>query len=667
MDISAILVKQVKSFSVGNLLRVVFLAIALLLIATLGVSIINGISSDELAMNEKAKENRFSIQLLHPSAYKSLTETQRTESIRLITDNLNMLSATTRSSDQVQAAVKEAHSLWENYNRKYIKNNGLESEARTDFVNLSAAITSVAKLTGEELSAASFRQQIYTAICLTIILIILGAGFMLVHNNIIRPVNKLTGATSKVAKGKFGDTITVNSGNELSRIAGDINILANTLQNADTFTHEIGSGNLEVSYPGIENEKEAIHLAASLLEMRHNMKQSAEEGRQRRWITEGLARFSEILRTNNSDLKSMAGEVVSSLVKYLEANQGAFFVVDGDADTEQTLILRAAYAFDRQKFISKEVKKGQGLIGQAFVEQETIYLTEVPDDYLDIRSGLGDAGPKSVLIIPLKVNGEIHGVIEIASFTKIPSYRREFAEKVGETIASTISTVKINEQTSLLYRESQEMTEQLRAQEEEMRQNMEEMQATQEEMRRTQQELSKKEANQSALINNTTDSIVTVDREYKIMVINKVLRDRYKGTNYEGMDTGKNVLDYLGDVRDEWKTYYDRALGGERLQFTIKSTVSGEHSYREYNIYPIKVGGGEIAGASVFSRDVTEQKLTELRSKEVVKELQHKDRLFINSFYFMELDYQFNVVTINDHFCEVLGIKGDEISGRSID
>lgn len=668
MDISATLISQVKSIAVGKLLQGVFLIITLLLLASLGVSIINGISSDELTMNEKSKENRFSVQLIHPTAYEALTDAQRKEAVALINSNLEVLSAFGAGEDKMATAIETATSAWSEYHRMYIKGTGLESEAHTDFVNLSDAFEQVSVISGEALSAAFVRQQVWTAICLGLILSVVAAGFLLIRNNIIRPINKMTKMSYRAAKGDMDELIQLNTGNELNQIAENINTLILVLQHADAFTREIGNGNLEVSYGGIkENEEEVIHLAASLLDMRSKMKQSAEESRQRRWITEGLARFSEILRTNNSDLKTMSNEVISSLVKYLEANQGAFFVVDGEEGTEQTLIMRAAYAFDRKKFISKEVKKGQGLVGQAFVEQESIYLTEVPGDYVEIRSGLGDAGPSSVLIVPLKVNGEIHGVIEIASFSDIPAYRREFTEKVGETIASTISTVKINEQTNQLYSESQEMTEQLRAQEEEMRQNMEEMQATQEEMRRTQQEISTKEANLSALINNTTDSIVTVDREYKVMVINKVLRDRYKNTNYEGMDIGKNVLDYLGDVREEWKTYYDRALAGERLQFTIKSSVSGEDSYREYNIHPIKIGGGHIAGASVFSRDVTEQKLTEIKSKEVLKELKHKDRLFINSFYFIELDHEFNILTVNDHFCRFIGKMTDEISGKPLE
>ncbi|MFA0963753.1 PAS domain-containing protein [Roseivirga sp. BDSF3-8] len=666
MDLSATIISQIRRTGIRSVFLTFFFILAGLSVIALAISFFYGVSDIELSMNEKAKENRFSLQLLHPSAIEAISETQKKETLRLIDQNFISLREIYREDEALAGSLAKAIAAWGNYQQKYIRNAGIDTEAHTDFVNLSGEFKAVSQAAGQQVQKAISFQHTLIAICISFVLLSLIVWYLVIRRNVILPAERLAAASGKVAMGELEETIVVGSNNELGKVAEDINALTTLLQNADSFTREIGNGNLEVDYPGLEgNECEINHLAASLLDMREKMQRAAEDERQRRWITEGLARFSEILRKNNSNLESMADEVISNLVKYLEGNQGAFFVIDTETESEPVLQMRAAYAYDRKKFISKTVKRGQGLVGQAFVEQESIYMTKIPANYVEIRSGLGDSGPRSILIVPLKVNGEIHGVVEVASFEEIPPYRREFAEKVGETIASTISTVKINEQTSQLYRESQEMTEQLRAQEEEMRQNMEEMQATQEEMRRTQQEIGRKEANLSALINNTTDSIVTIDREYRIMVINKVLTDRYKGTNYEGMTVGKNALDFLGDVRDEWKTYYDRALAGERFQFVIRSTVSGEDSYREYSIHPIKVDG-QVVGASVFSRDVTEQKLTEIRSKEVMRELQHKDRLFINSFYFLELDHKLTIRTANDHFCKLLGRTENDILGTSV-
>jgi PAS domain S-box-containing protein len=197
------------------------------------------------------------------------------------------------------------------------------------------------------------------------------------------------------------------------------------------------------------------------------------------------------------------------------------------------------------------------------------------------------------------------------------------------------------------------MTEQMRSQEEEMRQNMEEMEATQEEMARAQAEMEQKETSLNALINNTSDSIILIDTDYTILVMNQVIKDRYKGTQYEIMKEGHNALDMLGDVRDEWKAYYDRAFAGERLSFTIKSSVKGENSYRHYDINPIKDSHGNTTGASIFSRDITHEKKLEQEREEITQKMERRgfvmDAMINNTEdTFFAIDANYEILVVND-------------------
>lgn len=253
------------------------------------------------------------------------------------------------------------------------------------------------------------------------------------------------------------------------------------------FTNNLTNGHLEATYE-LQNEKDA--LGKSLIDLRDNLKKNnkieekrRKEDDQRNWVAEGLAKFSEILRNNNDNIQNLSYSIIHNLVKYLKANQGGFFILHEEG-TSKYFEMTACYAYDRKKFANKRVEWGDGLIGTSALEKGTIYLTNIPNDYVSITSGLGKANPKSLLIVPLVINEQIHGILEIASFRTFEKFEIEFVEKVAESIASTISTVKINIRTAQLLRESQEQAEILALQEEQMRQNMEELQATQEEAAR---------------------------------------------------------------------------------------------------------------------------------------------------------------------------------------
>ena len=232
-------------------------------------------------------------------------------------------------------------------------------------------------------------------------------------------------------------------------------------------------------------------LGQSILDLRDNLKKNKEEeekrrdeDQQRNWVAEGLAKFGDILRKDTDNLEELTYNLVSNLVKYINANQGALFIIEDEDKADKHLKMTACYAYERRKYADKRVEWGVGTIGAAILEQETIFITDVPESYVHITSGLGEATPKCLLVVPLKFNDEIHGAIEIGAFHNIDKYIIEFVEKVAERVASTISNVKINTRTAKLLKDSRLQAETLASQEEQMRQNMEELQTTQEEAAR---------------------------------------------------------------------------------------------------------------------------------------------------------------------------------------
>lgn len=240
-----------------------------------------------------------------------------------------------------------------------------------------------------------------------------------------------------------------------------------------------------------ESEKNNQELQSKQSLLQENLlkiEQSQEEDRKRSWATQGFSQLANILRSGKVG-DDIFDTTLSMIVNYVKANQGALFIVEKDEQSrEAKLQMASCYAFKRKKFIEKTFAPGQGSVGQAFLEGEYIYMTNVPRDYVHITSGLGDAPPTAVLVMPLKVNEQIEGILELAFFHKIEPHEIEFIEKLGENLASFIQSNRINTNTKELLEAAQIQAEELRAQEEEMQQNMEELAATQEEMQRKEKE-----------------------------------------------------------------------------------------------------------------------------------------------------------------------------------
>lgn len=270
------------------------------------------------------------------------------------------------------------------------------------------------------------------------------------------------------------------SDDELGEMSTALNNLVEGLKRTSDFAKEIGDGNFNSLFKPLSVDD---ILGNSLLMMRENLALVTEDDQKRNWASEGLTIFGELLRKHSHNLTELSENLICELVKYLEANQGGIFVINDEVN-DPLLELKACYAWDRQKYLEQKIIKGDGLVGQSWQEKNTLYITDVPEDYINITSGLGEATPKCILIVPMIMNDDVFGVIELASFYRYENYKVQFVERLAQMVASTISTVKVNERTKKLLEQAQLASEQMRAQEEELRQNQEEMKLSQLEMQK---------------------------------------------------------------------------------------------------------------------------------------------------------------------------------------
>ena len=428
------------------------------------------------------------------------------------------------------------------------------------------------------------------------------------------------------------------------QIQDTINDLVDGLKKTSYFASEIGKGNLEVEFnPLSENDE----LGNALLGMRNNLRQVAVEDKKRNWTTEGLARFGEILRSNNDNVAELSYSIIANLVDYVGANQGGLFRLNDEDKHEVHLELIAAYAFETQKFHTKQIKVGEGLVGEAVREKRTIYMTDVPNEYVKITSGLGEANPRSVLVVPMKVNDQIHGVIEIASFMTYDAYQIEFIEKLAESIASTIASVKVNEHTKKL-------VQQLRTSEEEIRQNMEELHATQEQMETKEIELT----GQLDAINSTL-STIEFDAEGQVMAANNIF-----------LEVTEYTLDTI--VRQPHTIFLDEEYANsvEYKQFWLDLkkglSKSGEYKYQtnlgnevwfNATYTPVKDSVGAIYKIIALASNITEQKKMALDFEGQLAAI-YKSNLVV------EYDMQGRIVLANEDFLKLLGYELDEVQGQ---
>ncbi|WP_375578460.1 GAF domain-containing protein [Marivirga tractuosa] len=351
----------------------------------------------------------------------------------------------------------------------------------------------------------SLRQTASFVIGFTLLILLLTV-FALVYylrKTVSKPIIKLDDIVKKVLAGDS------NAGKELMHEGKD----------------EIGSLNRNFSLM-LDNLRENLKL---IKDKNESLELKAKQDEIRSWNIEGLSHFSDLMKGNNTNLGEFADSIISETVKYLKANQGAFFILK-DENEESIMELKACYAFNKKKYIHKKIAKGEGLIGQTWLEGEAIYMTDVPSSYINITSGLGDAPPRSIMILPLKTEQQIVGILEIASFQEFEKHEQELLTELGNRLGSVIESIKMQEKTQKLLEKSQEMTEQMQAQEEEMRQNMEELQATQEEMNRNQKSLNEAinlkdlQINMmNSLLGKVYEGVIFINTNYQIVASNNYL------------------------------------------------------------------------------------------------------------------------------------------------
>lgn len=368
----------------------------------------------------------------------------------------------------------------------------------------------------------------------------------------------------------------------------------------------------------------------------------------RAWTSQGLANFSNVLR-NKLEVKEYGYQIISHLVKYMRASQGALFIEYREDDGERYLEMNAGYAYDKRTHETKKIYEGQGMLGQCMVEQEFVFLNDIPSDYVKITSGLGEAVPRNIMVLPLLFNEKFCGVIEMASFERLQPHEIEFLQKVSESIAAEIASLKNMGQTQSLLDESKTLTLELQSREEEMKQNLEELAATQDEMARKQIEL-------SGIINAIDSTLATAefDSQGKLIKHNTILEEFTGHNTGQLKDSSYSML--TGNlVNVTWQQLFN---GDVRSGDFKTTTAEGNALWLSITFTPVLDVHGRPEKLLCMIQNITQKKIKEIEFERLSIVANNTDNSVIITNREGLTEY------VNAGFTKMTGYEAGEVLGK---
>jgi len=406
--------------------------------------------------------------------------------------------------------------------------------------------------------------------------------------------------------------------------------LVNNLKYAQRFVRHLENGQYDNEFTGISSKNLAYNqstLAGGLLSFRDKLKKEEIEKiktqkleNQLDWANNGFTKFNNLLQQSTYNINKLGHDLIKNLVAYLGATQGGIYILNDENKNDKYFSILASFAFDESKNAKERIKWGEGLIGACAIEGESIFVDDVPQNYIKISSGLGKSAPACLLVVPLKMHNSILGILEVASLTILEKYQIEFVEKLTDSISATISIAGINEKTTRLLAESQQQAQELESQEEELRQNLDSLSIKQEETARRETDL-------RGILTAIDNTLMKSECEIDGTLI--VANDIYQQTMGYSLDEiqGKNIMKLVpsGEL-DQFHEIWNKVCNGGSHRGTIKRKIkSGEDIWLLTSYTPVFDIDGKVIKILYLANNITEQKVMEEEIREQAEKMQKQE------------------------------------------
>ncbi|BAZ49292.1 GAF sensor hybrid histidine kinase [Nostoc sp. NIES-4103] len=284
--------------------------------------------------------------------------------------------------------------------------------------------------------------------------------------------NQVTTVAREVGiEGKLGGQARVpGAAGTWKDLTDNVNELAATLTTQLRAIAEVATavtkGDLTRSI-AVEALGEVAILKDNINQMIANLRETTQKNTEQDWLKTNLAKFTRMLQ-GQRDLETVSKLILSELAPLVGAQHGVFYLMEAP-ETQPYLKLLSSYAYRERKHLANRFHLGEGLVGQCALEKERILLTEIPNDYVKISSGLGEATPLNAVVLPVLFEGQVTAVIELASFRRFSEIHLTFFDQLTESIAIVLNTIAASMRTEELLKQSQSLAEELQTQQNELR------------------------------------------------------------------------------------------------------------------------------------------------------------------------------------------------------
>ncbi|WP_162264473.1 ATP-binding protein [Thiobacillus denitrificans] len=291
--------------------------------------------------------------------------------------------------------------------------------------------------------------------------------------NLTNQVRNIAVISTAVVNGDMSKKITVDAKGEMLALKNTVNTMVVQL---GAFAGEVTRVAREVGTEGkLGGQAQVVGVAGiwndltdNINAMIRSLKDTTDKNTEQDWLKTNLARFTRLLQ-GQREILTLCKLILSELAPLVKAQHGVFYSMEGEKD-DARLGLQASYAYKERGNLPKQFRLGESLVGECALQKKRILLTNVPSDYVQINSGLGEATPMNVVVLPVMFEGMTKAVIELASFEHFSPIHLAFLEQLTENIGIVLNTIEANSRTEALLQQSQKMTVEMQTQGEELQQ-----------------------------------------------------------------------------------------------------------------------------------------------------------------------------------------------------